>query len=46
MLLLVPQVPEQKISQRECTDILFAEMKELAKKCFPFLDNIKHLSKI
>lgn len=24
-----------KISQRECTDILFSEMKELAK-CFPF----------
>lgn len=34
-----------KISQRECTDILFAEMKELAKM-LSFLDNIKHLSKI
>lgn len=34
-----------KISQRECTDILFAEMKELAKM-FSFLDKIKHLSKI
>lgn len=34
-----------KISQSECIDILFAEMKDLAKM-FSFLDNTKHSSRI
>lgn len=34
-----------KISQSECIDILFAEMKDLAKM-FSFLDNTKHSSGI
>ena len=43
MLLFSASSSGTKISQRECTDILFAEMKELAKNFFPFFGQYKTL---